>query len=107
MGLGAQERRCRAETDGGGGRELEEPPTAVSTLTEDAHYVSALSGFFFSMWEYESRSNAWLALSLSELKRITVILTLSLSSHPSLCCHHYICLRGDSRGLLHNIFPFS
>lgn len=28
-------------------RELEGPSTAVSTLTEDAHYVSALSSFFF------------------------------------------------------------
>lgn len=77
--------------------EPEEPSTVVSTLTEDAHHVSAPSRLFPPMWEYESGSNAWLARSLSELKRIAVILSLSLSSRPSLCCHHYICLRGDSQ----------
>lgn len=59
--------------------------------TSHPTYLSGLCSFF--MWEYERGSHAGLALSLSELKSISVMSGtesgLPPTPPPSLCCCHH------------------
>ncbi len=112
LATAALERRCNSAGDvtllsPGDRREVAEWKhlicAPVHAVTADTHYYANLFLWFVQLftWEYERGSHARLALSLSELKRISVMSGTESGLYPlspPLLSSLRTCLRGDSPG---------